>query len=703
MTLRMGWAGLLLAAGAWPMSAAWSGAAAPVVLVAAVVAPLLLLAVATLLRVPAGPVAAALVVLAGAGAYLAAGAGGGDPVPVLRDALPHLLTTARPAPATPELLLPGVLVGWLIGIWVALRTLPAPRPGAGLVAAPAGGLALYTAGALLTAGTADPGGTVAGALVVLAAGGWFGLAGPRPPLPTATRAMAPVAVCALATALLAGSVSLTDRFEPRLLVEPPRQAVEASSPLPRIAGWHQLGDRPLLRVETDPGVRLRLVTLADFTGAAWSASATYRRPGVVAAGALPAGRDRDTVTASITVDSLDGPWLPSPGHALTVSRPDVDVEPAAGSLLLRGELRPGLRYSVTASIDTPRPEDVVAAAVPAGPDVARYLSLPDPPFLFTEYARRVTFGASTPFEQAVAIEYAVREGRQHDPDAPAGSSYARLETFLFREPGSVPGAGTGTSEQFATAFAVLARAAGLPTRVVVGFTTGGPVVDGTRLVRGVDALAWPEVYFDQLGWYAFDPSPRAGPGDGPDRRLALEALDRIAEQAAAAPDPSSTAPEVAPAPTAGAPATGPFPAAAAGAGLGATVLAVLLAGIGSILAGRWWRRRRHRRAGARGAWSEVLDLLVLLGGPPPRCRPAPELAGELATLVPVPGGTTHPALVIAAAADRAAFAPAGGAGAAGSGGAWPALRHLRKAVRAAVPLRRRLAWPFDPRPLRRRR
>lgn len=703
MMLRMGWAGLLLAAAAWPMSAAWSGAAVPVGLGAAAATPLLLLAAAARLRVPAGPAAAALVVLVFAGAYLVAGAGGGDPVPELRDSLPRLLTTPRPAPGTPELLLPGLLVASLIGIWVALRTLPAPRPGGGLVAAPAGALALYTVGALLTAGTADPGGLMAATLVVLAAAGWFGLGGPRPPLPAATRVLAPVAVGILATALLAGSVPLTDRFEPRLLVDPPRQTVEVPSPLPRLAGWYQLGDRPLLRVDTDPGVRLRLVTLADFTGTGWSASATYRRPGVVASGGLPPGHDQQTVTASITVELLDGPWLPSPGHALAVSQPGVDVEPATGSLILRtGELRPGLRYAVTAVLDTPRPGEVVTAAVPAGPGVGRYLSLPDPPWLFPEYARRVTAGASTPFEQAVAIEYAVREGRAFDPTAPAGSSYARLETFLFDQPGSVPGAAAGTSEQFATAFAVLARAVGLPTRVVVGFTTRGPVTGGERLVRGVDAHAWPEVYFDRLGWYAFDPTPGDGPSDDPDRRLALDALDRIAENAAAAPGRPGTPPPAAPPPAVAAPE--PFPVVVAAATVLTVVLGVLLAGVGAVLAGRWARWRRHRRAGARGAWSEVLDLLVLLGRPAPRGRPAPELAGELAGLVPVPGSPQHPALVLAAAADRAAFAPAGGAGTPGGPGElWLALRQLRRAVLAAAPLRRRLAWPFDPRPLWRRR
>ena len=41
MALRMGWAGLLLVAGAWPLSAAWAGSTARALIVAAAVAPLL--------------------------------------------------------------------------------------------------------------------------------------------------------------------------------------------------------------------------------------------------------------------------------------------------------------------------------------------------------------------------------------------------------------------------------------------------------------------------------------------------------------------------------------------------------------------------------------------------------------------------------------------------------------------------------------
>ena len=673
------------------------------VLVASALVPVGLLAAGARLRLPVPLVAGTLVALAVSGAYVASARSGGGPVGALRDAVPRLLTAPRPAPATPDLLLPGAFFAMLVGVWVAVRTLSS----AGLVAAPAGAAALYAAGALLTAGRADRHGVVATALVLLTVASWLLL--DRPPNPARRAAdprhAAPAVALALGLALLAGLVPVTGAFEPRRLVDPPHRTLDEPSPLPRIAAWQQNGDVELLRV-TGGGTRLRLVTLAEFTGANWSATATYRPLGAEASTALPPGRNQVRLDATVIVAALDGPWLPSPGAPLATSVSSVDVEPESGSLALRDGLRPGLAYRISAVRDAPRADDVASAAVPAGATVQPYLRTPRLPRLFAEYARQVSFGASTPFEQAVAIEAAVRADRRHDPGAPTGSSYARLETFLFREEGAEPGARSGTAEQFATAFAVLARAVGLPTRVVVGFRLGDPDATGTRVVYGRDAHAWPEVYFSGWGWYAFDPMPFGDDTANPDAQAKKLALDRVTSLASGSSTPASPVPASPTAPRQP-PSAQPAGQAPAGTGgrllsvpigrvAGGTALAVLLPLVLLALARRV-RRARHRMAGARGAWSEVLDLLVLLGRPAPGWLPAPEVAAELAAAVPAPGEPVHPALRIARAADRAAFAPEPPEPPEPAPGeAWAA---LRRAVRAAVPWRRRLVWPVNPRPL----
>jgi hypothetical protein len=54
----------------------------------------------------------------------------------------------------------------------------------------------------------------------------------------------------------------------------------------------------------------------------------------------------------------------------------------------------------------------------------------------------------------------------------------------------------------------MARELGLPTRVVVGFVPGEKQDDGSWSVSWHDAHAWPEVYFQGVGWTRFEPTPR---------------------------------------------------------------------------------------------------------------------------------------------------------------------------------------------------
>ncbi|HET9624832.1 MAG TPA: DUF3488 and transglutaminase-like domain-containing protein, partial [Kofleriaceae bacterium] len=66
----------------------------------------------------------------------------------------------------------------------------------------------------------------------------------------------------------------------------------------------------------------------------------------------------------------------------------------------------------------------------------------------------------------------------------------------------------GHCEYFASAFAVLARAAGLPTRQVNGFLGGEwNEFQGYVAVRAGDAHSWDEVYFPGVGWVTYDATP----------------------------------------------------------------------------------------------------------------------------------------------------------------------------------------------------
>ncbi|MFQ6004428.1 MAG: transglutaminaseTgpA domain-containing protein [Woeseia sp.] len=70
----------------------------------------------------------------------------------------------------------------------------------------------------------------------------------------------------------------------------------------------------------------------------------------------------------------------------------------------------------------------------------------------------------------------------------------------------------GFCEHFASAFAVMMRAAGIPSRIVLGYQGGELNPMGQYLiVRQADAHAWTEVWLPDRGWYRVDPTGAVAP------------------------------------------------------------------------------------------------------------------------------------------------------------------------------------------------
>jgi hypothetical protein len=81
-----------------------------------------------------------------------------------------------------------------------------------------------------------------------------------------------------------------------------------------------------------------------------------------------------------------------------------------------------------------------------------------------------------------------------------------LEAFLFKYR-------IGYCQQFSGTMAMMLRMAGIPARVATGFAPGTPQPDapGVYKVRDLDAHSWVEVYFRDVGWVTFDPTPAIAP------------------------------------------------------------------------------------------------------------------------------------------------------------------------------------------------
>ncbi len=131
----------------------------------------------------------------------------------------------------------------------------------------------------------------------------------------------------------------------------------------------------------------------------------------------------------------------------------------------------------------------------------RYLQLPaELPQRVADEAKRVAAGATTPYDQAKAIETYLR-GFPADLDV--ASPPAKRDTvdfFLFTLK-------RGYFDYQSTAMAVMLRTLGIPSRVAVGYYLDPTAAqDTTYTVRRSDTYSWVEVFFPQYGWVNFNPT-----------------------------------------------------------------------------------------------------------------------------------------------------------------------------------------------------
>lgn len=132
---------------------------------------------------------------------------------------------------------------------------------------------------------------------------------------------------------------------------------------------------------------------------------------------------------------------------------------------------------------------------------ARYLQLPENmPSRVRALAQELTEDQPTEYDKAKAIETYLR-GFPYTLDLPAPPQDRDLvDYFLFDLQ-------RGYCDYYATTMVVLARAAGLPARLVIGYASGAyDAQSGSYVVTAADAHSWPEIYFPNIGWVEFEPT-----------------------------------------------------------------------------------------------------------------------------------------------------------------------------------------------------
>ena len=354
-------------------------------------------------------------------------------------------------------------------------------------------------------------------------------------------------------------------------------------------------------------------------------------------------------STTLVTDPVTTPDSVPPGAQATV--PDLSqwhwVQHSTTALAVSQPLNPGSTYSLlgwSAVADAEGRPRTPVPLPPAAPDpeaLSAYTSLPgDVPQAVSDLAQEaVAQAGSERSAQAAALVARLRgPDFTYDESAPYdtqhGTSLEAIEAFLQER--------SGYCVHYASAFTVMARSLGIPTRIAVGYASRSAEPGAWTAVTGHQLHAWPEVWLDDAGWVAFEPTP-GGAGlaadEGPQASQAAEP--------SASPSPAPTSSQAAQ-PTAsaqGAEPTGggqasPTPTDAPGTVEAQGDRASVLAAVGRILARlavalailallaapamarRAQRRRRvaQVRGGgqpAQAAWAELLatarDLGILTG------------------------------------------------------------------------------------------
>jgi transglutaminase-like putative cysteine protease len=304
---------------------------------------------------------------------------------------------------------------------------------------------------------------------------------------------------------------INDDDDSRVVVSP---LVDVRSRLvdqPNVEVFTVRADAPETGMPT--GSHWRLTALDTFDGTIWRSSYQTDEADGDLPRAVDSAADARSVRQTITVQALAAIWLPAAYEPVAIDAAGTGINYDARSSTIivdrSTDTSDGLMYAVQSAIPQWTADQLRQAPDEVPDEIAeRYLQLPDNfSDRIGQEAMRLTADAPTTYDRAIAMMRYLR-GFEYTQDPQGGHSVDALERFLFENQ-------RGYCEQFAGAFAAMARSINIPARVAVGFTKGIQDPNEPTLFRvtGKHAHAWVEVYFEGYGWVTFDPTPgRAPPG-----------------------------------------------------------------------------------------------------------------------------------------------------------------------------------------------
>lgn len=450
-----------------------------------------------------------------------------------------IVTLATPISAPQHIAVVPYAATWVVALlsttlacrWLPTQPRAAWRFGVALIAP----VALYLAGILI--GTDEPyqagiRGIVFGVLALV----WLGWRQPTGQISTAgggrlrSRKLVGTAVILVGAIVVGGLAAFVtappkdERFVLREEIEPPFDPLDYPSPL---AGFRhytkQVTDDVLFTVEgLQVGDVIRLATLDAYTGKLWNVTDPVTDAEGSGSFAL-VGRNlpepslitperRNGVT--FTIQDYADVWVPGVGYPVDLEFTGGDAADATDSLrynsatgtaVLTTGLKEGDRYTIDAEVQEIVAPGELADAQPAEVALSPVNAVPD---IVTVRAQEFAGDGDTPIAQLEAMRLALVDtgflshGRASDSVPSRAGHGADRIAELFERNQMI-----GDQEQYAAAFALMARSLGYPARVVMGFAPEVPEGGAPVEVTGDDVTAWVEVAFDGVGWVAFDPTP----------------------------------------------------------------------------------------------------------------------------------------------------------------------------------------------------
>lgn len=155
-------------------------------------------------------------------------------------------------------------------------------------------------------------------------------------------------------------------------------------------------------------------------------------------------------------------------------------------------------------------EEIMKLNEKSGQIYERYLKLPDNlPQRVKDLSLSLTASKGNNYDKAKAIEQYLVSNYPYNLDVrstPRNRDFVDYFLFDMKE---------GYCSYYASAMAILARCAGLPTRYVEGYMLPPEPLKDNRtafIITNMQAHAWVEIYFEGYGWLPFEPTSPFRPG-----------------------------------------------------------------------------------------------------------------------------------------------------------------------------------------------